>query len=158
VLSRFLATHRASPHSITIIADAADGKILAAPERSEAVRLVDGKLELANLDNVADPNVRAAYREQIETARDQFVFRSPVNGEELSASFIRFPGRAGQRREVVTLTPVDDFVGDLKATNRQMVGVIVALTAIEFFLIYFLCTRLARPIENVSQDLKSVEG
>jgi class 3 adenylate cyclase len=158
VLSRFLVHNRASPHSVSIIADPADGKIIAAPDRSEAVRSVGGKLEVANLDNIADPNVRAAYREQIETYQDQFVFRSPVNGEEMSASFIRFPGRVGQRWEVVTLTPTDDFVGDLKATNRQMVGVIVVLTAIEFFLIYFLCTRLARPIESVSQDLKSVEG
>jgi adenylate cyclase len=158
VLSRFLATHRASPHSVTMIVDPADGKIIAAPDRKETVRSVDGKLEIATLDNVADPNVRAAYREQIESDRDQFVFHSPVNGEEISASFIRFPGQVGQRWEAITLTPTDDFVGDLKATNRQMVAVIVVLTGIEFFLIYFLCTRLARPIESVSQDLKSVEG
>lgn len=158
VLSRFLVRNRASPHSVTIIANPADGKIIAAPDRNEAVRSVGGKLEVANLDNIADPNMRAAYREQIQSYRDQFVFRSPVNGEELSASFIRFPGQVGQQWEVVTLTPTDDFVGDLKATNRQMVAVIVVLTAIEFFLIYFLCTRLARPIESVSQDLKSVEG
>jgi adenylate cyclase len=158
VLSRFLATHRASPHSVTMIVDPADDKIVAAPDRSETVRSVDGKLEVASLDNVADPNVRAAYREQIESDRDQFVFHSPINGEEISASFIRFPGQVGQRWEAITLTPTDDFVGDLKATNRQMVAVIVVLTGIEFFLIYFLCTRLARPIESVSQDLKSVEG
>jgi class 3 adenylate cyclase/ABC-type nitrate/sulfonate/bicarbonate transport system substrate-binding protein len=158
VLSRFLATHRASPHSLTLIADPADGKIIVAPDRAKAVRSVGGKLEVANLENFADPNVRAAYREQIATARDEFVFRSPVTGEELSVSFIRFPGQVGQRWEVVTLTPTDDFVGELKATNRQMVGVIIVLTALEFFLIYFLCTRLARPIESVSQDLKSVEG
>src|SRR5262245_49626878 len=158
VLSRFLSTHRASPHSMSLIVDPSDGKIIAAPNRDMAVRSVDGKTEVANLDNIDNANVRAAYREQIQTDQDQFVFRSPLNGEELSASFNRFPGQVGRRWEVVTLTPTDDFVGELKATNRQMVGVIVVLSALEFFLIYFLCVRLARPIESVSQDLKSVEG
>ena len=35
VLSRFLATHRASPHSKTIISDAVDGKIIAISEKRE---------------------------------------------------------------------------------------------------------------------------
>lgn len=157
-LSRFLASHRASTHSETIIADADDGRIIAAPDRDKAVRSLGGKLEVANLENIADPEARAAYREQIETHQDKFIFRSPATGEELSASFIRFPAQFGQRWEIVTLTPVDDFVGHLKATNRQMVAVIVALTAIESLLIYLLCARLARPIESVSRDLKSVEG
>jgi adenylate cyclase len=158
VLSRFLARHRASEHSTTLVADPSDGKIIATPNRNNAVRTVDGRLEVANLDNIANPNVREAYRQQVKTNQDLFLFRSPVNGEELSASFIRFPGHLGQRWEVITLTPTDDFVGNLKATNRQMVVVIMGLTAVEFVLIYFLCTRLARPIESVSQDLKSVEG
>jgi class 3 adenylate cyclase/ABC-type nitrate/sulfonate/bicarbonate transport system substrate-binding protein len=157
VLSRFLASHRVSPHSVTIIADAADGKIVAAPVREDAVRLVDGKLEIATLDSIPAPDLHAAYREHVETHQDQFVFRSPVNGDEVSASFMRFPGHFHQRWQVITVTPTDDFVGGLKATNRQMVAVIVVLTAIEFLLIYFLCTRLARPIESVSEDLKSVE-
>ena len=49
----------------------------------------DGKLEVANLDNIANPNVHEAYRLQVKTNQDQFLFRSPINGEELSASFIR---------------------------------------------------------------------
>ena len=158
VLSRFLASHRASAHSTTLVADPSDGQIIATPDRNNAIRTVNGRLEVANLDNIANPNVREAYRQQVKTNQDQFLFRSPVNGEELSASFIRFPGHLGQRWEVVTLTPTDDFVGNLKATNRQMVVVIMGLTAVEFVLIYFLCSRLARPIESVSQDLKSVEG
>jgi class 3 adenylate cyclase len=158
VLSRFLANHRASEHSTTLVADPSDGKIIATPDRNNGVRTVDGRLEVANLDNIANPNVREAYRQQVRTNQDQFLLRSPVNGEELSASFIRFPGSLGQRWEVVTLTPTDDFVGNLKTTNRQMAAVIMGLTAVEFVLIYFLCTRLARPIESVSQDLKSVEG
>src|SRR5262249_5808989 len=97
-------------------------------------------------------------REQIQTDQDQFVFRSPLNGEELSASFNRFPGQVGRRWEVVTLTPTDDFVGELKPTNRQMAAALVEVHDLEFFLIYVLCVHLERAIESVSQDLNSVDG
>ena len=96
VLSRFLASHRASEHSTTLVADPSDGKIIATPDRNNGVRSVDGRLEVANLDNIANPIVREAYRQQVRTNQDQFLLRSPVNGEELSASFIRFPGSLGQ--------------------------------------------------------------
>jgi adenylate cyclase len=76
----------------------------------------------------------------------------------VSASFARFPDSFGQRREVINLTPTNDFVGDLAAANRQMLLVIIALTAIELVLMYIVSARLARPIATVSQELKSVES
>jgi len=56
------------------------------------------------------------------------------------------------------LTPIDDFVGTLKATNRLMMIVIIVLTIIELFFIYFASTRLSRPVENVSRQLQSIES
>ncbi len=158
VLTRFLATHLASPHSTTIIADPTDGKIIAASEKQKTVRLADGKLQVARLENVADEDVREAYRLQSQTNQDDFVFRSPRDGRELSASFARFPESFGHPREAIVITPTDDFIGELKKTNQQIVAVIVALTAVELFLIYLLSRRLSQPIENISQELKSVEG
>jgi class 3 adenylate cyclase len=76
----------------------------------------------------------------------------------VSASFTRFPDSFGQPWEVINLTPTNDFVGTLEASNRQMLFIIVALTTIELFLIYFVSARLARPIATVSQELKSVES
>lgn len=158
VLTRFLATHRASAQSETIIADANDGKIIAAPEGDMAVRSEGGKLQVASLENIADPALRAADRHRRETHQDEFTFHSPATGEELSASFIRIPTEFGQSWEVVTLTPVNDFVGKLTTTNRQMASIIAVLTTVEALLIYLFCSRLARPIERISDDLKSVEG
>jgi len=101
--------------------------------------------------------VREAYRLQGETNRDDFFFHSPQNGEEISASFARFPGSFGQPWEFVILTPTSDFVGTLERTNRQMIFLIAVLTGIELLLIYFFSRRLSRPIEGVSRELKSVE-
>ena len=118
----------------------------------------DGKLEVARLENIADDDVREAYRLQTQTNQNDFLFSSPRNGQELSASFARFPESFGRPWESIIITPTNDFIGNLKATNQQIVVVIVALTAFELFLIYLLSRGLSRPIENVSRDLKFVEN
>src|SRR4029079_15959217 len=69
-----------------------------------------------------------------------------------------FSNTFGQPWEAVNLTPTSDCVGTLEAANRQMVGIIIVLTIIELLLIYFVSARLARPIETVSRELKSVES
>jgi class 3 adenylate cyclase len=158
ILSRFLLSHRTSAHSKTIIADPTDGTIIADSQREKSVRTVDGRLEVARLDDIADDDVREAYRLHTRTNRSDFLFRSPVSGAELSASFTPVPDSFGKPWEVINLTPTADFVGALEATNRQMVGIIVVLIALELLLMYFVSARLAGPIETVSQELKAVES
>jgi adenylate cyclase len=50
-LSDLLAKHMASPNSITVIADQ-QGKLIAHPEPGRAVRKVDGKLQVNDLEDV----------------------------------------------------------------------------------------------------------
>lgn len=157
VLSRFLISHRVSPRSTTIIANPTEGTIIAAPDLRKTVRMENGRPEFARLNTIADDDVREAHRLHSSTNSDDFFFRSPQSGEEISASFTRFPASFGQPWEVITLTPTSDFVGTLKRTNRQMIVVIAALTGIELLLIYVFSRRLSRPIEGVSQELRSVE-
>jgi class 3 adenylate cyclase len=59
---------------------------------------------------------------------------------------------------MITLTPIDDFVGTLKRTNRLMMFVIIVLTLVELFFIYFASSRLSRPVENVSRQLQAIEN
>ena len=101
--------------------------------------------------------VREAHRQRNAAGADRFVFRSPANGEEFMAAFANFPGGFGQPWQVITLTPIDDFVGTLKRTNRLMLVVIVVLTMVELFFIYFASSRLSRPVENVSRQLQAIE-
>lgn len=158
VLSRFLATHRASPHSMTIIADPSVGKIIAVSERHKGVRLAGGKLEVARLANIADDDVREAYRLRTETNQNDFLFRSPRDGRELSASFMRFSKSYGHPWEAIIITPTNDFIGRLEKTNQQIVVIIIVLTTVELLLIYVLSRRLSQPIENISHELKSIES
>lgn len=158
VLSRFLDNHRTSAHSTTLIADRNSGKIIAFPDNQKGVRLENGLLKIATVADIDDQNVREAHRQHALLGTDRFVFRSPANGEELIAAFASFPGGFGQAWQVITLTPIDDFIGTLKATNRLMMLIIIILTVIELFFIYFASSRLSRPVEDVSRQLQAIES
>ena len=84
----------------------------------QGVKRALNEAEIATLQTIDDPDVRAAFAAYRATDAVRFQFQSPTSGDELIASFASFPGGFGQPWEVVTLTPVDDFVGTLKATNR----------------------------------------
>jgi class 3 adenylate cyclase len=158
VLSRFFDKHRTSARSTTFVADRNNGKIIAFPDKQKGVRIENGVLKIATLADIDDPEVREAHRQHARTGTDRFVFQSPTNGEDLIAAFANFPGGFGQAWQVITLTPIDDFVGTLKATNRLMMVVIIILTMVELFFIYFASSRLSRPVENVSRQLQAIES
>jgi class 3 adenylate cyclase/ABC-type nitrate/sulfonate/bicarbonate transport system substrate-binding protein len=158
VLSRFLDKHRASAHSTTLVADRNNGKIIAFPDKQKGVRVENGVLKIATLTDIDDPEVREASRQHVRTGAERFVFQSPTNGEDLIAAFANFPGGFGQPWQVITITPIDDFVGTLKKTNRLMMVVIIGLTMVELFFIYFASRRLSRPVENVSRQLQAIES
>src|SRR5712672_3599453 len=158
VLSRFLEKHRASAGSTTFVADRSNGKIIAFPDKPKGVRIENGVLKIATLSDIDDPEVREAHRQHARTGADNFVFQSPTNGADLMAAFASFPSGFGQPWQVVTLTPIDDFVGTLKATNRLMMVIIIGLTMVELFFIYFAASRLSRPVENVSRQLQAIES
>jgi class 3 adenylate cyclase/ABC-type nitrate/sulfonate/bicarbonate transport system substrate-binding protein len=157
VLSRYLSRQRPSQNSVTIIADPNDGKVVASSEREKVISLATGSLQIATLANIENPDVREAYRMHIETNRDDFVFSSPGDGREISASFARFPESFGSPWQSVILTPTNDFVGQLRETNQKIILTIVGLTAIELALIFVLARRLTRPLENVARELQAIE-
>ena len=158
ILSRFLDKHRASARSTTLIAHRDNGKIIAYPDKQKGVRIEDGALKIATLANIDDPDVREAHRQHARTRANRFAFQSPTNGEDFIAAFTNFPGGFGQPWQVITLTPIDDFVGTLKKTNRLMMVVIIGLTMVELFFIFFASRRLSRPVENVSRQLQAIES
>jgi adenylate cyclase len=156
LLSRFLDRHRASPHSTTAIVERG-GAIIAYPDSTRQVQNIAGRLAVARVANVADDDLREAYRLRTQLMGDNFLFHSTLTRKELSASFDRFPEGFPRPWETVILTPTDDFVGALKVVNRQMAVVIAVLTVLELVLIYGFSRRISRPIESVSRQLKAME-
>jgi class 3 adenylate cyclase/ABC-type nitrate/sulfonate/bicarbonate transport system substrate-binding protein len=157
VLSRYLSKQRPSQNSVTIIADPNDGKVVSSSESERLTSLKAGSLQIVTLANIENRDVREAYRIHVETNNDDFVFNSPLDGREISASFARFPESFGSPWQSVILTPTNDFVGQLRQTNQKIIVTIVVLTVIELALIFVLARRLTRPLERVTRELEAIE-
>jgi class 3 adenylate cyclase len=72
--------------------------------------------------------------------------------------FSRFPPSFQKPWEVAIVLPVDDFVGGLKQTNRNLAILIVALIVVEVLLIAIVAKRIAKPIERVSQEMQELQS
>jgi adenylate cyclase len=155
VLSQFLEANRVSKNSLTLIADQ-NGRIMAHPVPEKGVRKGANGLEFVNLAESDDNRIREAVGQRVEKGQNRFRF-TPSSGEELSVSFLDFPPEFGRPWQVVVLTPTDDFVGELKATNRTIVAVIGFLLVLELVLIYLLSRALSRGLENVSRQFLAIQ-
>ena len=155
VLAEFLARHKASPNSITIIADRS-GNVIAHPVLAESVRRVDGKVQLAKLSELPEPQVVEAVAQRAAKGINRFTFETGPDGQEYAALFSPFPTDFAQQWEVLIVTPTDDYAGDLKKTNRSLIWIMLILAAVESVMIYLMSRRIAHPIEVVSATIERI--
>ena len=157
ILARYLATHKTSPNSITFIMDHS-GQIIAHPDPASGIRTVQLKLVLANVADLADQATALAGQAHLASDADRLAFSLPATGEDYIAVFSRFPPSFQKPWEVAIVLPVDDFVGGLKQTNRNLAILIVALIVVEVLLIAIAAKRIAKPIERVSQEMQELQS
>ena len=157
ILARYLATHKTSPNSITFIMDHS-GQIIAHPDPASGVRTIQLKLVLANVADLADQATALAGQAHLASGADRLAFSVPATGEDYFAVFSRFPPSFQKPWEVAIVLPVDDFVGGLKQTNRNLAILIVALIFVEVLLIAIAAKRIAKPIERVSQEMQELQS
>ncbi|MCA0301248.1 MAG: hypothetical protein LCH95_02490 [Proteobacteria bacterium] len=155
LLSEVLRTHKASPNSLTVIADQ-EGRLLAHPDAAKVVQMVDGKLRQASWTTVDSPQLVEAVRRHAAGAPDRFTFE--LAQTEYVALFSKFPAGADKTWQVLVVAPTDDFVGDLKATNRKLIWLTLLLALVESVLIYYMARRVAKPIEVVSGAIRDIRS
>jgi len=156
-LSELLARHKASPNSITVIADE-HGELLAHPVATKAVQVVDGRLQVTNWADVGEPQIVEAVRRRAAGSADRFNFTLGPESTEYVALFNKFPTGSGKTWQVLVVTPTADFVGELERTNRLLVWLMLAVVVVESALIYVMAGRLSNPIELVSQAMRRIRS
>jgi class 3 adenylate cyclase len=134
------------------------GQIIAHPDPASGIRTVEGKLLLATVTDLADHATELAGQMHLATGADRLTFTDPATRLDYIAVFSRFPPSFQKAWEVAIVLPVDDFVGGLKQTNRNVAIFIIVLIAIEVLLIAIVAKRLAQPIERVSQEMQELQS
>jgi len=155
ILSAYLASHRISPHSTTLIIDQS-GRIIAHPVPGQGVRKVNGKLVLATTADLADPAIERAVELHRATNSNRVQFNS--DGQQDIGVFGPFPANFRIPWEVLIVAPLDDFIGPLKKTNQRIGLLILALIAAEVPLILVVAKRIARPIEAVTREMQQIQA
>jgi len=155
--SELLARHKASPNSITVIADE-HGRLLAHPVSTKAVQALDGRLQVTDWANTGDPQVVEAVRRHAAGSPDRFKFALGPGATEYVALFSTFPTGSGKTWQVLVVTPTADFVGELEHTNRLLIWLMVALVMIESALIYIMAARISNPIEMVAHSMRRIRS
>ena len=156
-MSKFLDTHKASANSITLITDHLDN-IIAYPVAGKSVRRYRSHVELANVSDLDQPQIVQAVRLHKTLGLDRFHFELESDGKEYVALFSRIPDIFFMQWDVVVVTPLDDFVGALKQTNRKLIWLMVALVVLESAMIYAMARRISRPIEAVSGAIERIRS
>src|ERR1700730_3636871 len=95
---------------------------------------------------------------RLATGGDRGTFTGPGPGGECVGAFSRFPPSFQKPWEVASVVPLDDFVGGLKQTNRNLVLLIIASIVVEVFLIIIAAGGVAKPIEVVSQEMHELQS
>ncbi|MGQ0581397.1 MAG: adenylate/guanylate cyclase domain-containing protein [Reyranella sp.] len=157
ILSKFLDAHRASPNSITLIADLSRN-IIAHPAPAKGVRRLKERVELAKLSNLDEPQVVEAVRLRKALGTDRFSFELGSDSKEYAALFSTIPDRFLKEWEVIVVTPTDDFVGDLKETNRTLLWLMAVVVLLESLLIYIMARMISQPIEVVSGAIDRIRS
>jgi len=156
-LSSFLEQNRASPNSHLIVADTKGTIIAQSTSLSRSIstnKLSQGTYPSTLLHN--DHNwLREAYLYRFKHKRDSFIFKSS-KGQELSISFLNFSPEFRVPWQVIVATPTHDFVGELQQTTRFLTILSVTVLLLEIFFISILSGRLARGVEQVTDQLRNI--
>ncbi len=152
-LSEYLSANRVSPNSITIIADAAGG-VVAHPQFEQTLTKIGEELVQNRLEKLPDARIKAALAERLRSGKDRFRFL--VDGTEYLGIFSPFPTDFKKGWELLILTPTDDFIGEIRRINRNLLIFGAAALLLQIILILRLSRAVSRPIEELADEVTHI--
>jgi len=153
--SQFLETNKRTPNSLSIMIDDADS-IVAHPQFELGVIKTNNGLIPKRLDKLADQRVLSALGERIRSGKDTFIFNAGADKAEYLAMFMPIPQDFNKPWRVLTITPTNDFVGEIRRTNRNMLLFSVVAFLLQVVLIYAISRMIAQPIEQLAREVMNI--
>lgn len=154
-LSQYLADNKVSPNGLTIIADESGG-IVAHPAFDQALTRKGDEWMQNRLDKLPDPRVTGALAERLRTGQTHFLFHAGPDNAEYIGIFSPFPDGFKKDWELLIIAPTDDFIGEIKRTNRQLLIFGVIALMLQIALILRLSRSISRPIEHLADEISHV--
>ena len=153
-LSRFLTAQPVGTHGVAIIVDGA-GNIVAAPERPGDAEMT-ARLRARRLADLQMPAITEAWRNYRDTGGKTFTYDMP-DGQYIAA-FHPFPANFDKNWVIMEVAPIDDFVGRLKLTIRQIAFLSSGIAALGGIGSLFLAGLITRPIEWLAGEADRIRS
>ncbi|MBV8466411.1 MAG: hypothetical protein JO218_10765 [Burkholderiales bacterium] len=155
--SNFLAANRVSEHGLTIISDDMGGIVAHPQYELDVVNKPDGMVR-NQLAKLQDPRVLNALAERLRTGRDRFVYRAGPGNQEYIGIFSPFPKDFKKPWELLTIAPVDDFAGRIKAQERYLLVFGLLAFCFQILMIDNVSRSISRPMEQLAVEVTNIRS
>ncbi len=154
-VSRFLSELEVGKNGVAFIMDE-NRQLIAHPETERSMkRTKEKKLVLVKADELAEPWVSGAVKEYAATNMQKF--RIIVDGTEYLASFTPFPDDFGKKWIMAVIVPTSDFVGALKASNRNILFIAILITILGVLMVGAFAGWITTPVRQLVDEIGKIQ-
>ncbi|MDF2810882.1 MAG: adenylate cyclase 1 [Microvirga sp.] len=152
-MSTFLDGQQIGKTGIAFIVDEKD-RVVAFPDAEKTVRADGPDISLPTVNDLNLPFVTAAFNLRRNGMGRDFTY--DWDGVDYLARFESFPQTFDKKWSIAILVPVNDFVGSLKKTTRDIIMISVLVSIMSIFAINWVALRITRPIHQVIDETKKI--
>ncbi len=153
-LSDFLASLDLGVSGIALVVDEQE-QLIAFPEASRAIRQNGLKLSLVKAAELGEAKISDAFTAY--RAAPANLIHLDSDGKRYIASFNGLPDHFGKKWLLAIIVLEDDFVGTLKANNRDIITIGVLLTLIGLLGVGLLSRWITRPIARLRSEIQKIQ-
>lgn len=151
-VAAYLQRTRLSPNSVSVIFDG-ERRLIAASADS-LLPAAGGGAGLSAVDDVRDRRIAQALTSRAQGSDMAFLFRDDA-GDRLVAAQRPVPGQA-TGWTMLAVSPVDDFVGPLRRTNREVTAIIAVIALLEVLVIIVIFRNISRKVLEISGQFSEI--
>jgi adenylate cyclase len=107
-----------------------------------------------NVQTLEDSPMPIALKMQANMKQTQFEFEH--KDIKYLASFQPFPQSFNKPWSVITISPLDDFLVDLKHTNQRLIIIFSASLFLIMAMTYFLSLTISKPLEKLANQIQKI--
>ncbi len=124
----------------------------------DALYHIDEQHHRIRLRESPSADARRRLPEILTAIQYTYNVRFTSGGTDYLASFHGFPVRFGKPWIVGTMVPVDDFVGRLTLTLREVAVFSLAMVILAIVVVVLLSRRILRPLAHISSDMARIRN
>lgn len=153
-LSAFLSKLDVGKEGVAFIMDARGGMV-AHPDISQTLKQEGRRIKMGFAADLQKSWVAEAAQRYLKDGSTKFTVKD--GDREFLASFTRFPEDFEKDWVMAVIVPVDDFVGRLKETNRNILLLAVLITVLGMAMVSAYAGWVTQPVARLEREIKRIQ-